>query len=556
MFLPLRALARSAGFVRRRPGLLEQVVVGILAIGMLAAPARACPFCAAAQQTLAEELTGADAAVIATLARPMPELSLDDPAGSEPQRSTATFRIEEILSGADEVGDAKEVDVVYFGDNVPGQKFLITAILDNELAWVTPLPLSERAIEYVKQLPGLPPAGPDRLDYFQRHFEDADPLLAQDAYDEFSRAPYKDVIDLAPRMNRKQLLAWIDDPRVGPSSRRLYLTMLGVCGTAEDVAYLEELASYDYGMLKPAVAAAIGVAGLVGSSVGWHALDSTLYMTESRKKESLDALLACYLKLKGPAGLKLVNERYLANPKVEYKYLHAAIMALRFHGEETSDLPREDLLESMRLALDHKDFADQIIPDLTRWQDWGVMDRLIGMFKDSPPNDWIRQPVASYLLVAAEEPGEVGAKATAALDVIQKLDPETYQRAKSFAGFGFFGAKPATVAAAKPDESADDNSSDGLGDELAGPAAATIPTGSGPPESPPDPADFEQEDDPRPAVAATSDEIEPKSAESSAVPATNRWLIIGAPVLGVIILMAVFAALLKGADPRSTDGGP
>ena len=71
-------------------------------------------------------------------------------------------------------------------------------------------------------------------------------------------------------------------------------------------------------------------------------------------------------------------------------------MALRFHGEETDVLPREKLLESMRLALDHKEFADQVIPDLTRWEDWDVMPRLVTMFKESPKDDWIRQPVASY----------------------------------------------------------------------------------------------------------------------------------------------------------------
>ena len=39
----------------------------------------------------------------------------------------------------------------------------------------------------------------------------------------------------APTVNRPQLIAWIEDGSVGPSSRRLYLTLLGVCGKPEDV---------------------------------------------------------------------------------------------------------------------------------------------------------------------------------------------------------------------------------------------------------------------------------------------------------------------------------
>ena len=99
------------------------------------------------------------------------------------------------------------------------------------------MPLSERAVEYVDKLQALPEAGAERLAFFQEHLEDEDPLLAQDSYDEFARAPYADVIALGPQMKRERLLEWINDPTVGPSGRRLYLTMLGICGKPEDVAH-------------------------------------------------------------------------------------------------------------------------------------------------------------------------------------------------------------------------------------------------------------------------------------------------------------------------------
>src|SRR5690606_14213106 len=136
-------------------------------------------------------------------------------------------------------------------------------------------------------------------------------------------------------------------------------------------------------------------------------------------------------------GLELINKKFLGNPTVEYKHLHSAIMALRFHGEETDVLPREMLLDSMRLALDHREFADQVIPDLTRWEDWDVMPRLVTMFKESPADDWIRQPVASYVLVAAEQPGEVGEQARDVIAELEELDAPTVERARSLSAFSF-----------------------------------------------------------------------------------------------------------------------
>ena len=74
-----------------------------------------------------------------------------------------------------------------------------------------------------------------------------------------------------------------------------------------------------------------------------------------------------------PDGLDLIDERFLKNPKAEYTHIYSTIMALRFHGdEETSDVPRERLLASMRLLLDNPDFADQVPIDLSRWE------RLVG----------------------------------------------------------------------------------------------------------------------------------------------------------------------------------
>ncbi|RIK73372.1 MAG: hypothetical protein DCC67_17970, partial [Planctomycetota bacterium] len=543
----------------------------LAALGMGVAAVRqagACPFCSAPMQTLGQEIAAADGAVIAQLVSPIPEAAVPaSPGGGAvgTELATAKFRIAEVLRGEAKLGGAQELDVVYFGQDPPEKKFLITglaAISPDKIEWTTPVPLSDRAVQYVKRLPNLPATGVDRLIFFQEHLEDEDPLLAQDAYDEFARAPYADVIALGPHMNRPKLIQWINDPNVGPSGRRLYLTMLGVCGQPEDVAMLESLLSYDYQLMKPGIAAAIANCAAAGTVIGAGLADEMMHADERRKKESLDALIACYLKLKGPEGLALVDEKFLGNPTVEYKNLHSAIMALRFHGEETDVIPRDRLLQSMRLALDHQEFADQVIPDLTRWEDWEVMPRLVAMFKASEKDDWIRQPVASYLLVAAEQQGAPGEQARAALAELESLDAETVERARSLSAFSFL-AKAADPAAASPTAAGATGaqaepvqigtpSADAAPPAAAAPAAANAAAASD--VVAPGPAS------PTPATPAAS-RVAAKAADSvgggtksvtTDLPWPSKLKIIGVPLLAALVLLVVFAVLLRGTDPRSS----
>ncbi len=557
----------------------------VVAATMAALPtARACPFCNAAMQTLSQEIEAADVAFIAELISPMPAGALD---GTSDAPAAAKFRVVEVLRNEERLEGKQEIDVIYFGEDAPGKPFLITGlagVTGPGLDWTTPVPLSNAAAAYVRKLLTIPAQGPERLAFFQEYLENDDPLLAQDAYDEFARTPYADVIALAPKMDRPQLLKWINDSTVGPSSRRLYLTMLGICGQPADIQLLEQLMSYDYLAMKPAIAATIAMSVLQGPAPGVGMVDEMLHAEERRKRESLDAMIACYLKLKGPEGLALVNDLFLGNPHVEYKHLHSAIMALRFHGEETDEIPRADLLNSMRLALAHRDFADQVIPDLTRWEDWEVMPRLIAMFKDSEKDDWIRQPVVSYLLVAAEAPGDVGQEAQAAIEELEAMDPETVKRARNLAAFTFLAraaapaAADASTAAAPPAEaepSTEATSDAGDGESVAVATDATEPAAaSADATSEVLPQEVAIADGEAPASSSAGAEAAPAAAGQVAAAETapptpaapplaaaeltppSKTKIIGIPLLAAAVLLAVFAVLLRGADPRSSNETP
>ena len=274
-----------------------------------------------------------DAVVIAKLhfVAPIPPA---DQVDAELEKSV--FVIDRVLKGDESIPEDKELKVIYFGKAPAGTRFLVMGADAPRIVWSTPLQLSQRAEDYILQLPDLP-QDHRRLEFFQKFLEDEDEMLARDAYDEFAKTPYEGVIALEEKMDREQLLHWIRHPDVPASRRRLYLTMLGICGAPGDADLLE-----------------------------------TLLRSEDRnEKRGLDALIACYLVLRGPDGMATIEELFLEDLEADYADTYAAIMALRFHGTETDVIPRPRLLKGMRLMLDRPELADLVIPDLARWEDWG-----------------------------------------------------------------------------------------------------------------------------------------------------------------------------------------
>ncbi|MEO0530383.1 MAG: hypothetical protein AAF266_07360, partial [Planctomycetota bacterium] len=268
--------------------------------------APACPFCAAESRTLTEEMNDSSVAILAKLTAPSEASKLisegDVPYGFvDPDTGAASFTVESVLLGEPLMEGVEQIEAVYFGEPDTERSYFIRGVGDPP-DWAIPLPLSEIATAYVPKLLDLPESGADRLAFFQDYLEHEDPLLGQDAYDEFARAPYQDVIDLAPRMDRDQLRAWIEDYSVSPSRRRLFLTMLGVCGEPEDVQRLRQMLTSDGQVLGPATDAATSVAMATGGSPAFGMAGEMVRFAERQRKLGLDALIACYLTLAGKHG--------------------------------------------------------------------------------------------------------------------------------------------------------------------------------------------------------------------------------------------------------------
>jgi hypothetical protein len=426
-------------------------------------------------------------------------------------QSKTKFKIIHILKGNPAIKQGQEIEAIYFGQDPVDRVFLLTGIDPPALMWSTPVPLSPRADAYLRKLPGLPAQGADRLAFFQEHFEDEDEMLARDAYDEFAKAPYADVKALKPRMKHDRLIAWLQDQTLPASRRRLYLTMLGICGSASDLPMLEQMIRSDQREIKTA----------------------------------LDAMIACYLTLKGPEGMPLVEELFLRNKKAEYTDTYAAIMALRFHGQEEQTIPKERLVAGLRHMLDRPELADLVIPDLARWQDWSAMERLVTLFKEADQNSsWVRVPVINYLR-ACPLP-----EAKKHIDELAKIDPDAVKRANSFFPFPTAQPKPASQG---PDVGEQKSEVGGQKSEVGGqgPQALNLkseisdPKSSNPQSANPQPSTLNSQ----PSTSSLLPAIRPAAAALASQPAqalANPWLVLGIPLVGAVAMFFVLLFLLRG----------
>ena len=349
----------------------------------------ACPFCSATALTFTEEMASMDVVVVAQLVD-VPAVK-SEAAGSELPK--ARFEIVKVLKGDSLIKPKQVVHTLYFGDGTKGKAFLIMGIDPPNVMWSTPLPLSDRAQEYLEKIVKLPKEGAERYVFFQRYLEDDDEMLARDAYDEFAKASYDTVKSLKEHMKHDQLVAWIKNSDIPASRRRLYFVMLGICGDEKDLPMLEEM----------------------------------IQSTDRKQRQGLDALIGCYLTLKGEAGLPMIEDAFLKNKKSDYADTYAVIMALRFHATDGGVIEKKRVVDSLRLMLERPELADLVIPDLARWEDWSAMDKLFELYKNADEKtSWVRVPVVNYLR-ACPLP-----KAKELLKECEKIDPQSVKRANTF----------------------------------------------------------------------------------------------------------------------------
>ncbi|MCE9548675.1 MAG: hypothetical protein K8T25_24625, partial [Planctomycetia bacterium] len=293
---------------RPLPQLALATVVALTLTLASAAVARACPFCSAVSQTLCERISTSDVAVLAELvSSPAKPTDASAAVSNEAIESIkSTFRVLKVYRGEKYVQPGMLFKALYYGAGQPGTKCLEIGLEPKAIQWSLPVELTPRALAYVEQSVKFAPKGTERLQFAEDYLEDAEQLLQEDALNEYAQADYPTLVLLRTKLDHDRLVRWIQNPSVAETRRRLYFTLLGICGTKQDVPVLE---------------------GMIRSG-------------NADQMRGLDALLACYLTLGGPQGMPLVEEMFLKKKDADYTQTYSAIMAVRFHGQQADIIPR------------------------------------------------------------------------------------------------------------------------------------------------------------------------------------------------------------------------
>jgi len=371
---------------------LAQSLIAALAFVICAAPfAVACPFCTGVLPSISQRR---EEAIVAALGEV-----------TEVDAQRFKFRVHKLLSVAgkqdkapqggqpdkDDVLEIALASATGAADIKSGRLALALASRrekDDAFDWEF-TPLDEISYGYIARAPArrLPPA--ERLAYYARYLEHADPLLAEDAYLEFGAASFDEVAQVADKLPMAKIRQWVADPRVPEARKGFYGLALGLAKSAED------------------------------RQANQAALERWIATPADDFRAGFDGALGGYLVLTGRAGLKKIEELYLTNPKSQPGDVRHALTALRFfHEFGRGAIPPTDLNKALRGLLARPEFAAVATVDLARWNDWGALDRIVALYgKAGYPEPATSRAVVGYLL-ASPQP-----QAATALARLRKRDP-------------------------------------------------------------------------------------------------------------------------------------
>ncbi|HEY2838866.1 MAG TPA: hypothetical protein VGJ26_06945 [Pirellulales bacterium] len=357
-------------------------MAALLSAGLTEMVATACPFCTAVSPSISQRREEATVA------------ALGEVAGVNERQ--LKLRLHKVLSGAENLADQTSLTIpLADATGAAGLKAGRLALVlgtrraaDEGFDWEV-TPLDEVSYGYVARAPArrLPPA--ERLVYYARFLEHANPLLAEDAYLEFGAASYDEVAQVADQLPMAKIRAWVADPRVPEARKGFYGLALGLARNEAD------------------------------RQANTAALERWIATPADDFRAGFDGALGGYLVLTGPAGLKKIDERYLRNPAASPGDVRHALTALRFfHEFGRGAIPAADLNKSLRGVLARPEFAPTVIVDLARWNDWEAMDDVTALFgREGYPDPATPRAVVGYLL-ASPEP-----QAARALAALRQRDP-------------------------------------------------------------------------------------------------------------------------------------
>ncbi len=357
------------------------------ALAAVASTATACPFCNAVRPTLAQQRDSASVAVLAE--------SLDDKpsatAASAAERRQS-FRVHSMLKGQKRIGTSDSLSIV---PDAPVEKGSLVLLLGSgaddaplrQLTW-TAIPIDESAYGYIFREPTVALPQSERLKYFARYLENRNPLVTDDALQEFAHASFDDTVQAARTLSMAKVRSWLVDPQIPQARKGFYGLALGLAADPTDRRLNEEV------------------------------LHQQIVAPASDFRAGFDGLLGGYLLLTGPKGLELLDSRYFANPKAAIGDVQHAMRALRFYHQFGHGIDPVRQAEALSHTLVRAEFAATAIMDLARWQYWPVELQVSKLYEKKGYDDpVIHRAIVGYLKTCPKP------EAAAALVHLRAVDP-------------------------------------------------------------------------------------------------------------------------------------
>ena len=343
-------------------------VCALLLLPALSAPAHACPFCAMQGQTLAGEVAGADMVLFGSLAN------------ADAKNETTDLVLDAVVKNNEIVAGKKTVQLPkYLPPEVAGQnKFLVFCYLPNgkidPYRGMAIKPDSD-IVAYLKGTQQIKDKKPgERLKFFFKYLDNADPEVSMDAFKEFANADYKDYRDMAKGLPADKLSEWLRDPNTPGFRVGLYGSLLGHCGKEEHAKLLRSLLEDPTRKLSSGVDGVLAGYTMINPKEGWEYTKGI--MRDSGK---------------------------------EFLMRYAALRAARFLHDFRPDLvDKRELAEGVALLLEQKDIADLAVEDLRKWGCSDMTDRVLGLqgseaYKTLPI---VRRSVLRFALTFPDVPAD------------------------------------------------------------------------------------------------------------------------------------------------------
>jgi hypothetical protein len=376
---------------------MQRTLLGALwLVLLLPSPARSCRIYLDLR-TLRQEVAEASAVLCVKLARATPP-NPDGPGGE----GVTDFIIEKTLKKHPVLAGR---DILTYPHYLPPkkgvpQRFLLFVDIDNKgrpdpyrgipLGARSDLPRYVEGILKIKDKKTTV-----RLRFYFDYLHHAEEEIASDAEKEFEKADYKDCRAVAETLPADWLRAWLRDPATRPRQLGLYASLLGHCSKnkAADAKLLRSL-------VEDPARRAINARGI-------------------------DGLLAACVMLQPKEGWEYLRG-ILLDPRQDFLMRYAALRAVRFFGNDRSDIiARKDSVLALNQLLDQEDIADLAIEDLHKWKCWDVTDRILAL-KDKESYDVaiIRRATLRFALCSPQKAAKACVEEQRKRDEQSVLDAE------------------------------------------------------------------------------------------------------------------------------------